>query len=108
MKRTIEMYKNIMETQNKIKSLYGDVKSRMEEMIKNGEELNDSFLLKEYSVMSKQDMTIIAQAVEFFNQQMEKEEISVKAYIPIISIVVADDEIVKNGKGQLEVFIIVK
>ncbi|MFR4518419.1 MAG: hypothetical protein ACLT40_00470 [Fusobacterium sp.] len=108
MKRTIEMYKNIMETQSKIKSLYGDVKSRMEEMIKNEEELNDSFLLKEYPVMSKQDMTIIAQAVEFFNQQMEKEEISVKAYIPIISIVVADDEIVKNGKGQLEVFIIVK
>lgn len=108
MKRTIEMYKNIMETQSKIKSLYRDVKSRMEEMIKNEEELNDSFLLKEYPVMSKQDMTIIAQAVEFFNQQMEKEEISVKAYIPIISIVVADDEIVKNGKGQLEVFIIVK
>lgn len=108
MKRTVEMYKNIMETQSKIKSLYVDVKSRMEEMIKNEEELNDSFLLKEYPVMSKQDMTIIAQAVEFFNQQMEKEEISVKAYIPIISIVVADDEIVKNGKGQLEVFIIVK
>lgn len=108
MKRTAEIYKNTMETQSKIKSLYGDVKSRMEEMIKNEEELNDSFLLKEYPVMSKQDMTIIAQAVEFFNQQMEKEEISVKAYIPIISIVVADDEIVKNGKGQLEVFIIVK
>ena len=107
MKRTAEIYKNTMETQSKIKSLYGDVKSRMKEMIKNEEELNDSFLLKEYPVMSKQDMTIIAQAVES-NQQMEKEEISVKAYIPIISIVVADDEIVKNGKGQLEVFIIVK
>lgn len=108
MKRTVEMYKNIMEKQRKIKSFYDDIKSRMEEMIESGEELNDTFLLNQYTVYSVKDLKIIDQTVTLFNQKMLEEEIGVKAYIPVTSIITAEKDIQNEEQSMVDIYIIIR